>query len=322
MVEPPPPPPCCRHYRKQILLIIFSWIATFLAAAIGCYVGLPQSTQTLAIASDVIDCNLLPGGYSWLYSHFRISQVASDKSNDNEDGIPMDIYSIIRDNLTYHILFPSPKIFSGSLTTNKFIIPLNYYNRPWYMRVNSSISLEFRIESNTNSKFAPFAYVIKGDGDANSFLNSNRRVPSRHECKIDVIKTPNETVIIRGNDYYYVVVVADAESIINFFARVTFNVVYLDSDDLSGIARVRTVDGTGVSQALPFKESNTTLCFIHNITGEANSVHLHMDFVLDYFVLIPMVILLASMVSVIVFLLYFCIKKRTTSRTYIPLNSF
>ncbi len=319
-----PPPFCCCHYRKQILLIGFSWIATFLAAAVGCYVGLPLSTQTLAIASDVIDCNLLPGGNSWLYSHLTISQVASDKSNDNKDGIPMDIYSIRRDYLTYHNHSTVTKTFNESLNgTEKFIIPYNYFNRPWYMRVNSSISLEFRIESNTNSKFALFAYVIKGDSDANSFLNSNRRVPSRYEHKIDITKTPNETVIIRGNDYYYVVVVADAESIINFFARVTFNVVYLDSDDLSGIAKVHIVDGTGVSQVLPlpFKESNATLCFIHKITGEANSVHLHMDFVLRHLVLISMLILLACLVSIFIFfmiLLYFCITEQTTHVPYTP----
>ena len=269
-------------------------IGTFFLLGIGfipaAYLARPHFNE-LAIASDVIDCDVLPVRASWFYSAITITELATDEMNDNADGFLIDVFSVKKSELKYHKFTRVRQPFVRSLeklSKNRFIVPYNYYNRPYYMRHNSNITLQFDIRTSLQENALQqlpteaVAYLFNGERHVNDFIEDSTSTP-HYEQKLNILEDlrSTRTFSVKNNGYYYVAVEVSTDSGIDFMCNVSFNVFYIDSDDYN-LTESLQIEGVGFSVTHPLDVNgrNSILCFIHNEnTFDSISVHLVIDYI-------------------------------------------
>ena len=256
----------------------------------GCNGSSDPHFSTLGIAGDVIDCSIprtKSGSNLWNYSAVNITEVASDKLNDNPKGLPMDVFSVNAKEIVYHNYSDVHTDFQLTLSRtgiNRFIIPPNYFNRPWYMRTNSTISLEIALKYTQKPKIA-YVCILKGEAAIKTFLNNHTFVP-KPEYKQDLFEMmdhKSNTVEIRDNGYYYVAIHITGKKGTMFYSNTTFNFLYIDIKDYD-INNAEQVDGIGESVVYPINasENKITLCYIHPLKPNqlaSPSIHLNIEYV-------------------------------------------
>ncbi len=256
-------------------------IFVFVGIASVILLSLPNpSYNRLAIASDVIDC-YDPQLNPFLYSRINLTEVASDKLNDNANGIPIDVFSIRKTEIKNHNFTDTHTNFEHTLFRNginRFIIPYNYFNRPWYMRRGSNITVEFALNY-TKQPDTAFLYVLKGEDGIVKFLEDNQTEP-RYEHKLDLFKIVHRssTIQIYDNGYHFVAMDIVGIKGTVFTSNITFNIVYIDADDYDRENAV-AIDHLNDSAIISLDKQNkdATLCFIHSIDPdklESPSVHI------------------------------------------------
>lgn len=293
---------------------------------------------TLAIASDVIEC----AKPNWLqkYSTITITETASDSLNDNPNGLPMDVFSLKASQIIFHNYEDKHLNFELLLSDtgpNRFLLPYNYYNRPWYMWTGSNISLTFNLNY-TEKPTVASAYLFKGEDAINSFLRDMEKVPV-HEEVVDIFSVGRSSVFwqVKHNDYYYVAVHVNGEKNTLFQCNVTFNFKYIDTSDYlwlpASAKHVGGVDDTvTLEHSLLSPNSNRTLCFMHPLDPtilESPSIHLDVSYNTDLKLRVPLiatpyVLALLYIISVIVFMCRFtlcqCLYSRRNHGSYKPIN--
>ena len=252
----------------------------------------------LGIASDVIDCAFLDGPQSLSYSTVNITQVNSDKQNDNHIGIPVDVFSVRRSAIKYHTYVDNHKDFELTLSrsgVNRFIVPYNYFNRPWYMRKNSKISLQFFIDFIEKPTEA-YAYILKGEDIIIDFLTDLKSEPN-YEHKLNVFDNIRNFRVseIQHNDYYYVGMHINGKKGTKFSCNITFNFMYIDADDydMSDSKHMSRI-GDSVLYPIDSLNRNATLCYIHPLGAnsfESPSIHFNVVYIRSLLVLVPLLLI-------------------------------
>lgn len=239
----------------------------------------------LALASDVIDCDILPTQSSWFYSAIEVTESATDEANDNKDGFQIDVFSVKKSELKYHNFTDIRPPFVrplGKSSNNRFIVPYNYYNRPWYMRKNSKITLNFDIQ--TSALKLPnkaVAYLFNGEQHVNDFIEDSSSTP-HYQQKLNILDDlrSTKTFLVNDNGYHFVAVEISTDVGINFMCNVSFNVVYIDRDDYN-LTNLEHIPGVGysITHSLDANGRNLILCFIHHLDFGSPSIHLVIDYI-------------------------------------------
>ncbi len=248
-------------------------------------------TSTLAIASDVIECakpNLL-----YRYSRIVVNETPSDPVNDNPKGLIMDLFTLDKNDIKYHVYLDNRNNFELVLPTtgvNRFIMPYNYYNRPWYLWAGSTIDITYRINYKQKPTKA-ILYLFKGDTSINSFFSKTKPIP-RHEQQIDMLSVDGISSIhwqVQHNEYYFVGVHTVGAKDTIFKANMTFNFTYIDVDDYSWLKNTAQ-RANGVNHPLTLYRSisswstNKTLCYLHALPDnslDSDSIHVDTDYFTD-----------------------------------------
>ena len=290
----------------------------------GLVYGLVPHFNTLAIASDVIDCDILTSQRSLFYSTIGIKQTKSDERNDNEEGFEVDVFSVDRANLIFHNHIDS-HIFIKTLTAphTRFIIPYNYYNRPWYMRRNSKITLEFKLQKSNPTQTRAYAYIINGETNINKFLDRKHLdTEPDFEHKIDILDFLNspQTVTLHNNGYYFVAVDITTNAYAKFMANVTFNFIYIDRDDYN-LTSFQTINGNddSVNYPLGISGKKQIFCYIHPLppgSFASPSVHLEIEYINPRrrFVVIFPILLSLFFIGYLCFIAIVCVKYQRIFR--------
>ena len=286
---------CC---TLMVLFAITIPFLVFLFVGItNVILSLPKSNYNrLAIASDVIDCCDTQEA-PLLYSKVNITEVASDKLNDNKNGIPIEVFSVRKNTIRTHNFTDTHTNFEYTLFRNginRFLIPYNYFNRPWYMRKGSNITVEFALNY-TKQPDTAFLYVLKGEHAIQQFLDNNRSEP-HYEQKLDIIKIihKSSTIQINDNGYHYLAMDIIGIKGTVFTSNITFNIVYIDADDYDRENAVK-LDGLGDSTIIQLdaQDKNTTLCYVHSIDPdklESPSVHVDIVYIPNLAVKVPLLV--------------------------------
>ena len=242
----------------------------------------------MAIAGDVIDCDLLLSPEkAWFYSNVVATEVNSDEENDNEEGFQIDFFSIEKSRLKYHNITEVPKPpFVRSLnksSNSRFIIPYDYYNRPWYMRKNSNITLNFDFQDHFQLPTKAVAYIINHQQNIDDFTDNPASTPY-YEQKIDILGSLRRTltVTINNSGYHYVGVEISSDVNVDFMFNVSFNFLYIDKDDYDlQSTNLRQIERIGQSQSLPLDDEgrNLTLCYPYNRPNEIGSSSIHLNII-------------------------------------------
>ena len=298
---------CWNMFLSSFFLIIFPVVLCIISAIslVLIYNLLSTHDQSLAIASDVIDCEHLEPWQNFFNSEVEIKQIASDKFNDNSNGLQMDVVSIPERKIVYRKYFSAGN-FQATLPRNKlnrFVVPDGYYGRPWYLRKNSNISLQVSVVNYESPPSKMVAYVILGDENVNSFLDPSYPTP-HYEYSIDLLlaKDEDHTIRLDRNGYFYVVVEIQTVSQLDFFANVTFDFFYIDSDDYN-FTRSKNLGGVGESVRFPLDlwGKNLVLCSVAPLPSEVyhRTIHVFMVYKIR-----PTVFIAISIVLVLYYLIY------------------
>jgi len=239
--------------------------------------------ERLAIASDVILC----AKYRWsLFSGINIKENASDTLNDNPLGIPMDVFSLDPEDIIYHRYRDVNEDFEIVMPTSgvsRFIMPYNYYNRPWYMWPGSTINMTLKIHSSKPPKKAT-VYLFKGEKKINNFFSNDRKFPAFEE-EMDFHEKKSNDIFwtIEDNDYYYMAVHFDGEKGTVFQSNITFDFKYIDIDEYSWLPdTAKHVQGVGKTVTFkPHRSRNITLCYLHPLNPnslESDSIHIQTSY--------------------------------------------
>ncbi len=243
--------------------------------------------EYLGIASDVILCarRKKPSFLTMV----TIKENNTDFQNDNANGIPMEVFSLHSKDIKYHQYEDPHMDFELVLPvtgTNKFIIPYNYYNRPWYMWPGSTINITLDINSTHQPKEA-LAYLIKGDKSINKFFRDNKHL-SHYEQEVDLIKTDSNAIFwtVQENDYYFVGFLINADKDTIFKANITFNFKYIDTDDYPWLFdSARHIKRIGdIAKVRLLLNNNITLCYLHPLNPsslESDSIHIETSYSAD-----------------------------------------
>ena len=285
--------------------------------------------EQLGIASDVIQCAEHHWGHH--FSTMTLKENASDLLNDNPKGLPMDVFSLNQADIEYHhyedvnmdyeIILPTAGI-------NRFIMPYNYYNRPWYMWQDSTIDMSVNI-IHTEQLTEARVYLFKGEKAINEFFDDELKLPTFEEV-IDLVTQPN-TIFwnVKQNDYYYVAVHLKGPKDTILQSNITFNFKYIDTDDYSWLGNsAQHIKGVGETVRLGWsRSSNLTLCYLHPLDRnslESPSIHIDVSYYVLWnyvlpVVIAPFVVLLCLIILVIVFV---CIRTRAHGMhsQYTPIN--
>lgn len=264
-----------------ILLSVIILLVISYALVSGISYGSIPHEKSLAFASDVIDCEHLKSWQHFFYSKVQIKEIKSDKSNDNSDGLQIDVVSIPKGKIVYHKTSYTGE-YEATLLENElkpFIVPENYFQRPWYLRKYSNISLQVTISNYEIPPSKMVAYVILGDDNVNSFFANSFPKP-RYEYMIDLLSVEDKvhTITLDRSGYYYVVVEVNTISQLDFFANVTFDYLYINTDDYN-FNLTRHLGGVGevVDYPLDWIGRSLVLCSVTPIppkNDQSATIHL------------------------------------------------
>ena len=271
---------------KLVLLLLISLM--LLSCGIISYTVVSNSrrhSSTLAIASDVVEC-ATPSLLRW-YSSITVNETATDALNDNPRGLTMDLFSLKESDIVYHHYLDHNQDFELVLPSNgasRFIMPYNYYNRPWYMWKDSAITISYSIDYNKVEPTKAVIYLFKGEDKINSFFAKDDATPS-YEKHVNMLSSDGDKSIvwkIHDNDYYYVGVHATGSKGTIFKSNVTFNFTYVDVDDYPWF-KDTAQRASGVNQPLTLYNSNSwkanrTLCYMHRVSSNSlQSISIHLN---------------------------------------------
>ncbi len=143
-----------------------------LTGGITSYIIISRSYQTnyLAIASDVIQC--AEPSLLYQYNNIVVNETPSDPVNDNPEGLIMDLFTLKEKDIKYRTYLDNRNHFELVLPitgANRFIMPYNYYNRPWYLWAGSTIDITYQIKCNKRPAKA-ILYLFKGEKMINLFF--------------------------------------------------------------------------------------------------------------------------------------------------------
>ena len=282
--------------------------------------------QSLAIASDVIDCEYLASWQYFLYSQVEIKQIAIDKFSDNSNGLQMDVVSIPKSKIVYHE-YSNAGNYEGFFLGNElyhFSVPPDNYERPWYLRKNSNISLQVSIANYENPPSKMKAYIIIGDENINSFLDPPYPTP-RYEYSIDLLPAMKEvhTINLDRSGYYYVAVEMQTVSQLEFFAYVTFDFFYINSNDYNFTFH-KMLGCVGESVNYPLDRKSLVLCSVAPLPPEDDqrSIHVIMQYNVHptLFIAIPVLEVLVFMCVPGIYLPIIWCKKLCRKNSYEPIE--
>ena len=283
--------------------------------------AIPHNNKHLAVAGDVIDCGVPLARYAWFYSGVMVTL---DEKKD-EEGFQIDFFSIEKSRLKYHKITKVPEppfiISLNKSSNNRFIIPYDYYNRPWYMRKNSNITLNFDFQNPLQLPTKALAYIINHEENIDDFIAAST---PHYEQKIDILHSLNKTLTVTVNDsgYHYIGVEISSDKNVVFMCNITFNIVYIDADDYElQSTNLRLIDRNGQSRSLPLDDKgiNLTLCSsqtnIFSPRIHLNIIHKFADEIKA--LLGILVVLFVLTVLVIIFILcFYCISYCRSTGDY------
>ena len=287
----------------------------------------------LGIASDVIQC--ARPHWTHFLSTMVLSENATDYLNDNPNGLPMSVFSLNSRDIKFHTLVdenPDFELVLPANGTSRFIMPSNYYNRPWYLWKNSTIRVSVDIIF-TEEPVEAFMYLFKGEEAIHTFYSNDPLKSSSYEEKVDLISLNSKTILwtAKNNDYYFIGVRIDGSLGTVFQSNITFTILYIDMEDytwlLNSTEYLRDLQShlsLGWSGS-----SNITLCYMHLVDPkslESSSIHIDVSYRAQWgFVLpitvIPVAFLLLLHIAVAFLFGTWKIRKvKTTTSGYISVS--
>ncbi len=315
-----------KHYKpsKFCKVVLFIFLILFIILLLlPCYFIIqriiesfytPQN-EILAITDDVIDCDLASKIQKNFVESVEITQKATDESNDNSKGLPMNIASISRKDLNYFkntYTGNSSKVVPKS--TKYFIIPDGYINEPVYLWKMSNISIQVNISDYTAHPPARLeGYIIYGDDNLNTFASNPSSTPN-YVYSWNVLDWNQQTYIqsVDRNGYYFIVITVQTEHDFTLSAKVDFNYFYLNASDydLSNGRYVETV-GIPVRQKLDFYNNDVILCFVGTSPSDYDSIHVILKYKLRfYFVFVVSLVSYCGLIIITILFVIFlaCLK--------------
>ena len=302
----------------KALVFVTSVFCAILLALLGLYIGLVSSTienlNMLGITGDAMEC-ATPNCLRML-SDINVKEEA--KFDDNPNGFQMDVFELSSDDIKKKFRIHVDKNedkkqefdSSGSQT---FIIPHDYYSRPWYMWYGSSITISYNLNYSHKPSDAVL-YLIRGDEDINNFVSGS----TFHHEKKDFLLHDSGQIHweVRNNGYYFVAVHINAEEGTIFNFNITFALKYINPDDFSSWIResAKLVGGVGSTATLKHSitslNSNHTLCYLHLTESPGSSrIHLDVSFTTELITwIIPALILVIICLLYFLLLFIFCCK--------------
>ena len=250
-----------------------------------------SQSNTLAIESDVVEC--AKPSLLYRYSTIVVTETPSDTRNDNPKGLTMDLFSLKKSDIIYHSNMDTHKNYELILPTSglsRFIMPYNYYNRPWYLWSGSTIKITFKVVYKEKPSKAVL-YLFKGETKINSFFSEKSEIPA-YEEHTDMLSTDGNNSVfwqVQDNDYYYIAVYTFGTKDTIFQSNITFNFTYIDVEDYPWL-KDTSERATGINQPLTLHHSisspnnNRTLCYMHPIPSsslESPSIHLNTVYFTD-----------------------------------------
>ncbi len=234
--------------------------------------------EYLGIAGDVIQC--ANRKHSDYFPTAKIREHVSNDHNDNPEGLPMTIYSLSLN----HIIYRDCSEPSGNYElvlpvsgVNRFIMPYNYYNRPWYMWPGSTINIAFHMDRQPSEAWV---YLFKGDSAINDFINNIDHFPASQN-EVDLLRDASKNIFwkISDNDYYFVAVHINGSEDTKFRANITFNIKYVDRNDYPWVSQsAQLITGINDYQTIYLLGiRNITLCDISPLDASSpplNSIHI------------------------------------------------
>ena len=250
------------------------------------------------MGGDVIDCEQLEPWQKPFYSEVSIMQQATDQ-NDNKKGLTMKTVPVQRNKLKFHACKYSGIVDTEINDTKPFVIPENYFNRPYYMWEGSNFSMYVNLSYYEIQPSEIMAYIILGDENFNSFVNNPHSKP-HYEYSIDLLSWDNQVYhqTLNKHGYYYVVVQVQTDSKVHVFAIVRFDFFYLDNKDYDfSLANDLETVNVPVHNSLDIYNKNITLCSVNTVSGDLDSNTIHV--LLDYGLRLSIVFIIPLLVSVI-----------------------
>ena len=300
--------------RHKCFLIVFSLIAILLILPaygltyLSVLLTKPGENNFLAVEGDVINCE---GDLDWshknIYSSVSITQIASDSTNDQSDGLPLLVIPLERKEMVFH-----SNSYNGTTelqldnTTERFLIPSNYNNRPLYMWGKSNVTIDVKLDYKTAAGQTQIvAYVLRGDAKLNSFYLNPSKIP-QYEHKFEFSEDNNQRFqcILDRPGYYYIVVRVRTNDIIQFSAVVQFNYFSLDYMDYD-LAQTTPLQAVGIIVHQPLHHSELVVCFSEE-DSNSNTIHIDLGYDLQE-LLVNTIPLMCWIPIVLVCILLYCI---------------
>ena len=277
-----------RQFGIPLVLILSLFIISIaLAVKVSHGWKIPSSTH-LAYSSDVVDCQDFTNSLQHLlYDNVIVTEKKLDSDNSATE---IKIFSIFRDKIIPHFESQngtSMVMFTNSRDSKPFLIPDDYFNRPWYLRKNSNITFEVTFHFEDPPSMAQL-YLFNNEFDMNSFLKDPRGIP-RYIQKLDLL-TDELVFSITENSYYYVVADIQTEHKLYFSVEVKFNIIYIDADDYQDAYRMTLgQDGDTAKVPIDIHGRKRVLCSVSPLPdGSDDSPSTHV--VLTYSVRQPTVV--------------------------------
>ena len=321
---------CCKgatHLLFQLIVVALGLLTFFIFSTLF------DPNKILALIDDVIDCDMTSKVQKNFIESVEVTQKATDESNDNSKGLPMNIASISRKDLNYFkntYTGNSSKVVPKS--TKYFIIPDGYINEPVYLWKMSNISIQVNISDYTALPPARLVgYIIYGDDNLNTFASNPSSTPN-YVYSWNVLDWNQQTYTqsVDRNGYYFIVITVQTEHDFTLSAKVDFNYFYLNASDydLSNGRYVETV-GIPVRQNFDRNNNNIILCFVGSSHSKYRSIHVILNYNLRIITVVVGIsigsIILSCSVHIILFFVWkknicnSCIHRNTNTEQHEPL---
>ena len=260
-----------------LILFLFAFVYTLLTR-----LSL-ENRQILGIAGDAIECSN-PGHLQRL-SSIEIDEVVADKEGDNPEGLQMSVIPCSKRNIGTIMRDFTDSNLNEKQELNKqnyLLIPLLYYNRPWYMWCGSSIHVTYSFVHHDKVHTA-VAYLLKGEENFNHFYSHE---DFQYEMKRDLLQGGNINEIswkVNKTGYYYIGVYTDTEGAALLY-NVTFNVRNIGTAKLcpNNTTCGKPIGEIGhkvtFTHSLQSPNTNHTLCYLHEVNSQTrNSIHIRVS---------------------------------------------